>query len=73
MYTILNRNYRFWNGYKFVAEFPDAKAFKSLAEAKATCSVISRREPAQITYDYGLDTETVVYDTEKLVAPPQEH
>ncbi len=70
MYTVVSRGGRFWNGYKFVDNFRDAKSFKRLAEAKAVCSVLSRVQATSIYYDYDEESETLVYDSDKLVAPP---
>jgi hypothetical protein len=59
-FTILNIDGKFWNGYKFVSEYPEARLFQRLPEARAVASVIARRQPARVYADYGLDSQAVI-------------
>lgn len=57
---IVNGEGHFWQGWKFTPEYPDAKLFTRLAEAKAIASVIRRHRSAKVVAGYGLETEKVM-------------
>lgn len=61
----------FWTGMGFLGEYPNAKLYKRMPKKEATKLVLPGR-PTRIYRDFGLDSEALVWDSEKLVAPPSE-
>lgn len=60
---------RFWTGTSFSSEFPDAKSFSKSPTRVAARFAKLLGSSMQIYRDYGLETETLVWDSDKLVAP----
>lgn len=55
-------SYHFWNGKKFVAEYPDAKVWATEEDSVAIATMLRASGYApEVIMDYGLATERIVW------------